>query len=181
MSPTNPAYSTQTGRKGMGTVDMVSDARTLNRSLFLTWLDQVEQAYPNKVNMEDKAAAMICNVLKDLLLDRPVHEALVAHDDTIFHGLLGYIIWVPDGDFQLTQFGVLHAHREKGIGSALIERVKAESRYRGVPIFANSVLELAFPRLVKAGFWRAGGPNDNPIYKWSDLPAHQNNKLPGDN
>lgn len=76
----------------------------------------------------------------------------------------------------LFNFAVLPTYQRRGIGTELLNRVK--ERTCDAPIVVRGVNREAYGALRRAGFWRIPGHDDNPIFKWSDLPEHQNDSVP---
>lgn len=154
----------------------ISDGPFENQQL-LQWAGEVAQEYPNY--RETKGAPfMIYNALTRMTSPDGTLVTHIAHDGPILYGIITYFYSKQYNYFKLLEYAVLPQHRNKGVGTALLEHVKAKASRLGMVLFAGGMLDPAFPRLKKAGFWKAKERHGDPLYKWSDLPEQQNNYVP---
>ena len=139
------------------------------------WAAEVGAAHPDHHRTKDTAAAQIVG---SLTMTLGGFDLFLCLDGGKLVGLLAYKVTEEPERIEQFNFAVLPNYQRRGIGSALLERVKGVASGR-VPIFASGINDPAFGRLKKAGFWRAkdrsGG---NVTYKWSDLQRHRNDDTP---
>jgi ribosomal protein S18 acetylase RimI-like enzyme len=138
------------------------------------WARAIEQAHPDCSSMEDRAAQLIVDCL------RQSSDCILCFDGQAVVGAILYG-WDDRGScINLYSLAVLVSHRRQGIGSSLLEKVMDKARGRVPILTASCVLPRAQGILTRTGFWTVKNYLGHTLYKWSDVADHQNKKALGD-
>lgn len=148
-----------------------------DRARMTAWADAVKRAYPEYHRMDDAAANMIVGTLEQEILYGTSFRLILCFEGENLVGLLKYLEADEGRRIELHHFAVLPSSQRRGIGSALLNEIKAKAIGRA-SIFASGINDPAHLPLQRAGFWRAKKRMGEHAYKWSDLPGQQNDATP---
>lgn len=143
------------------------------------WADAIEEGYREFDHGGDMAKSIIVAFLKTTSRLCPGILPIFCFDGNDLAGIVGYS---HNGGEKINLFtlAVLPKHQRNGIGSRLLAMVKDKARGRATIFSASGVLDPAHETLKRAGFWPITNSRGEIIYKWSDLPEQQNDRLPED-
>ena len=114
------------------------------------WLNAIMRAYPDYD--KDDAARMIVSSLEVELLVGTQFQRILCFDGEFPVGLLKYLVVDNGRRIELHYFAVLSSHQRRGIGTSLLDQIKAKASGRA-SIFASGIFDPAHIPLQRAGSW----------------------------
>ncbi|CAN5484671.1 hypothetical protein BH10PLA2_BH10PLA2_15410 [soil metagenome] len=157
---------------------MISRKSDIPQSQLDGWLDSVKTQFPNYRLDADRGPFMIISALDGTFNSSNAWEIHIEHDAGILRGAI--ITYIKEFIYNPHCLGVLPCSRKKGVATALMSHVMDQAHAVAKPVVLGAVLPGAASLVKRLGFRKAYLPNGSELHKWSTLPQHRDDRIPGE-